>query len=59
LPARATCIVIADEVGARKPDPAIFHAAAGQLGVAPLPIMIVGDHPEANVAGAARAEMQT
>jgi putative hydrolase of the HAD superfamily len=59
LVARAACIVISDEVGARKPDPAIFHAAAAQLGVALAPIMFVGDHSQADIAGAARAGMQT
>jgi putative hydrolase of the HAD superfamily len=56
---RAACIVVSDEVRARKPDPAIFHAAAARLGVAPAPIMFVGDHPQTDIAGAARAGMQT
>jgi putative hydrolase of the HAD superfamily len=56
---RAACIVISEEVGVRKPDPAIFHAAAAGVGVAPSHIMFVGDHPEADIAGAARAGMQT
>ena len=56
---RAACIVISEEVGARKPDPAIFQAAATRIGIAPARILVVGDHPEADVAGAARAGMQT
>jgi putative hydrolase of the HAD superfamily len=59
LVARAACIVISDDVGARKPDPAIFHAAAARIGIAPARILVVGDHPAADVAGAVRARMQT
>jgi inorganic pyrophosphatase len=55
----AACIVVSESVGARKPDPAIFHAAAAMIGVAPARILVVGDHPEADIAGAARAGMQT
>jgi FMN phosphatase YigB (HAD superfamily) len=33
------------EVGAEKPDPAIFLAAAKSLGVKPSEILMVGDHP--------------
>jgi putative hydrolase of the HAD superfamily len=56
---RAACIVVSESVDARKPDPAIFHAAAARIGVAPARILVVGDHPEADIAGAARAGMQT
>ena len=59
LACRAACIVVSEEVGVRKPDPAIFHAAAARIGIAPAGIMVVGDHPEADVTGAARAGMQT
>lgn len=56
---RAACIVVSAVVGARKPDSAIFHAAAERIGVAPPSILFVGDHPEADVAGAAHAGMRT
>lgn len=56
---RATCIVVSEEVGLRKPDPAIFQAAAARLGVAPSSILFVGDHPEADVIGAAQVGMPT
>src|SRR5207249_3925051 len=44
------------EVGAEKPDPAIFLAAAKSLGVAPNETLMVGDH--AVDAGAERAGMR-
>src|SRR5437667_12152266 len=44
------------EVGAEKPDPAIFLAAAKSLGVAPNETLMVGDHPVD--AGAERAGMR-
>ena len=44
------------EVGAEKPDPAIFLAAANSLGVAPNETLMVGDHPVD--AGAERAGMR-
>lgn len=56
---RVACIVVSEMVGARKPDPAIFHAAAAHIGVASPSILFVGDHPEADVAGAAQAGMRT
>ena len=56
---RAACIVVSDVIGVRKPDPAIFHAAAASLGVVPPRALFVGDHPEADVIGAAQAGMQT
>jgi putative hydrolase of the HAD superfamily len=44
------------EVGAEKPDPAIFLAAAKSLGVTPRETLMVGDH--AVDAGAERAGMR-
>jgi HAD superfamily hydrolase (TIGR01549 family) len=55
----ATCILVSEMVGMRKPDPAIFHAAAAELGVAPQDILFVGDNPEADIVGAMKAGMQT
>lgn len=45
--------------GSAKPDPAIFLAACEQLGVPPAEVLHVGDHPEADVAGAARAGLRS
>ena len=45
------------EVGAEKPDPAIFRAACRALGVAPAETLMVGDHPEAD-GGAAKAGLR-
>jgi putative hydrolase of the HAD superfamily len=59
LERRAGCVLISEELGIRKPDPVIFHAAAASLGLAPADVLYVGDHPEADVIGAAQAGMQT
>jgi 2-haloalkanoic acid dehalogenase type II len=45
--------------GLAKPDPAIFLAACGQLGAPPAEVLHVGDHPDADVAGAARAGLRS
>jgi HAD superfamily hydrolase (TIGR01509 family) len=44
------------EVGAEKPDPAVFLAAAKSLGVRPSEMLMVGDHPVDR--GAERAGMR-
>lgn len=51
--------ITASEVGAPKPDPTMFRAAAQRLEVAPQGIVHVGDHPEHDVAGAAAAGYRT
>src|SRR5690606_3677510 len=45
--------------GRAKPDPAIFLAACAQLDAPPGEVLHVGDHPEADVAGAARAGLRS
>ena len=45
--------------GSAKPDPAIFLAACDRLGVPPGEVLHVGDHPDADVAGAARAGLRS
>jgi len=45
------------EVGAEKPDPAIFLAACERIGVAPADSLMVGDHPTAD-GGAAAAGLR-
>ncbi len=46
------------EVGARKPDPLIFHRALELAGVAPSEAIHVGDTPEADVEGALAAGIE-
>jgi putative hydrolase of the HAD superfamily len=59
LDARTSCIHISELVGCRKPEPAIFLAAAEDLGMLPRDILFVGDNPEADIAGAATVGMRT
>lgn len=50
--------VAAREVGALKPDPAIFHKSIEGTGLAPGEVAYVGDDPLMDVVGARRAGMQ-
>jgi len=62
LDRRTDCVLISGVFGARKPDPAIFLAAATRLGVASEDtgtILFVGDHPENDICGAQGAGMRT
>jgi putative hydrolase of the HAD superfamily len=52
-------IVLAPEVGARKPDPAIFRHALDALGVAPERALMVGDTLATDIAGAKAIGMRT
>ncbi len=49
----------AREFGSAKPDPGIFLEACQRLDVAPHDVLHVGDHPEMDVAGAARAGLRS
>lgn len=51
-------IVISEEVGLRKPDPAIFHLALSHLNIAPQNALYVGDHPLSDVEGARLAGLR-
>lgn len=51
--------VWSEEVGAHKPDPAIFLRAAAELGVDPSSVLFVGDRLDTDVAGAAAVGMTT
>ena len=51
--------VSAREFGVAKPDPRIFHAAAGVAQVAPHEVLHVGDDPLMDVVGAVSAGMQS
>ncbi len=53
-----SCIFISHFFGAKKPEPAIFLAAAACLGMAPGEILFVGDHPHNDIWGAHRAGMR-
>ncbi|MFI7606017.1 HAD family hydrolase [Micromonospora sp. NPDC049366] len=57
LARRFDVAVFSSEVRLAKPDPAIFHAAAGRLGVAPAECVYVGDGADGEPAGAAAVGM--
>jgi putative hydrolase of the HAD superfamily len=57
LDKRTTCLFVSETFGVKKPDPAIFHAAAACLGLAPAGILFVGDNPIADIVGAHAAGM--
>lgn len=50
--------IAAHNFGRAKPDPAIFHVACEQLGVAPSEAAYVGDDPALDVEGAQKAGLQ-
>lgn len=52
LPARTDCLFVSETFGTKKPDPAIFHAAAAHLRTPPERILFVGDNPTADIQGA-------
>jgi putative hydrolase of the HAD superfamily len=51
--------VSSQEHGAAKPDPGIFLAACARLELPPAQVLHVGDHPESDIAGAARAGLRS
>ncbi|CAL9348064.1 Phosphoglycolate phosphatase [Streptomyces sp. enrichment culture] len=51
--------VVSEEVGCKKPDPEIFHAAADSVGVALTGAWVVGDSPHADIAGANALGLQS
>ena len=51
--------ISAQEFGVGKPDPRIFHAAAGAMDVTPSQVLHIGDDPEMDVLGALNCGMQT
>jgi HAD superfamily hydrolase (TIGR01549 family) len=56
---RVDAIVLSEEVGARKPDPAIFERALAELGVEAEAALFVGDRLVDDVQGAAAVGMTT
>ena len=51
-------IVISEEVGVRKPDPEIFRIAGERLGLWAGEVLVFGDRPDWEIAGARRAGMR-
>jgi len=58
LARRTSCLFVSETFGGKKPDRAIFHAAAAHLGVRPGDILFVGDNPAVDVLGAQAADMK-
>lgn len=54
----ADAVVISEEFGGRKPEPAIFSHALALLGVTPDSAIFVGDSPDADVQGALNAGLR-
>jgi putative hydrolase of the HAD superfamily len=54
---RTSCLFVSETFGLKKPDPAIFHAAAACLGLPPAALLFVGDNPIADIVGAHTAGM--
>ncbi|MGI4790686.1 MAG: HAD family hydrolase [Janthinobacterium lividum] len=57
LDKRTPCLFVSETFGLKKPDPAIFHAAADCLSLPPSGILFVGDNPTADILGAHAAGM--
>ncbi len=58
LARRTGCLFVSETFGGKKPDRAIFEAAATHLGVAPGEALFVGDNPAVDVLGAQAAGMK-
>jgi putative hydrolase of the HAD superfamily len=56
---RVDAVVLSSEVGARKPDPAVFERVLAELRVEPADALFVGDRLIADVQGAANLGMST
>jgi putative hydrolase of the HAD superfamily len=52
-----SCIVLSEEIGIRKPDPRIFHHAAGLIKIPPADCLYVGNSYTDDIAGAKAAGM--
>ena len=53
-----SAVVVAGDLGTRKPHPAVFRRALELLGAAPHEAVMVGDRPESDVVGAHAAGMR-
>ena len=58
LARRTDCLFVSETFGGKKPDRAIFEAAAAFLGVSPSETLFVGDNPTVDVLGAQAAGMR-
>jgi putative hydrolase of the HAD superfamily len=60
LAAAFDAVVLSDELGRlwRKPEPRPFVLAASLVGVRPVDVVVIGDRPDKDVAGAQRAGMR-
>lgn len=56
---RTPCLFVSETFGCKKPDPAIFLAAAHCLDVDPSQVLFVGDHPANDILGAWAVGMTT
>jgi len=54
-----TVIVVSEEFGVAKPDPAIFLHAANALASDPADCVMIGDNPEADIRGAQATSMRS
>ena len=52
-------VFVSAEIGARKPESAFFDSVLAAMSVSPAEVLLVGDHPENDVCGAAARGMQT
>ena len=52
-------VVVSEEFGVNKPDPAIFDHALSLIGASPSETLFVGDNPEADIGGASGVGMRT
>jgi putative hydrolase of the HAD superfamily len=52
LTSRLNVIAVSEEVGVKKPHPAIFRLALNKLGVEPREVWFIGDHPDLDIAAA-------
>jgi putative hydrolase of the HAD superfamily len=57
LTARFDVVIVSGDAGYAKPDPRIFHLAAGQLGLLPEQCLYVGDRRDTDALGALSAGM--
>ena len=54
------CVVVSEEAGCHKPEPAIFHLALNQLGLLPSrDVLFVGDDAVADIGGAQSVGLST
>lgn len=60
LPEHMSCIIVSDEVGVQKPDPAIFRLALREAGESdPKATLVVGDSLTSDIQGGVNAGMDT